>query len=420
MRANHIGIADDGSKASPEAEPELLLSIVIATRNRIPYCINSIHTILKYSDPTFELVVQDNSDSFELRDYLHANINDIRLKYAYTPPPFSSTDNFNAALEMAKGEYICLIGDDDAVCPNIFEVVKWAQVNDIDSICPKHFLDYYWPDAFGPASIGYLAIPRISKTFRAFDPKEAIGLLLADGLNDYMKFEFPKLYHGLIRRSCLESVRQQTGHFIGGLSPDIYAAVSLAFTVKSHVVIGFPISISGACNLSTTVAGQTGGHSGELKNAPHFRARTNYEWNHHIPYYYSVQTIWAESALKALNEMGIEVDPKDINLPRLVAGSVISTPGHFNFFIKCSLQCINHSRQNPISFLWKTLFRFFTIFLSVYYLKIINRIINKLKGGSIKIIHLDTIEEAVSNCISFINELETRKHLDAFIRAKHE
>ena len=71
-----------------------LFSILIATKNRIPYCINVIERILKYPDQDFELIIQDNSDSHELFDYAK-KITDLRFVYNYTPPPFTSIENFN-------------------------------------------------------------------------------------------------------------------------------------------------------------------------------------------------------------------------------------------------------------------------------------------------------------------------------------
>jgi glycosyltransferase involved in cell wall biosynthesis len=64
-----------------------LLSIVIASRNRIPYAISAIQSILEISDPRLELVVQDNSDSRDLESYVRENIKDTRFRYRYTPPP---------------------------------------------------------------------------------------------------------------------------------------------------------------------------------------------------------------------------------------------------------------------------------------------------------------------------------------------
>jgi hypothetical protein len=54
---------------------------------------------LKFHDSDFELVILDNTDTLELKDYLLSKISDKRLIYNYTAPPFSSFDNFNAALD---------------------------------------------------------------------------------------------------------------------------------------------------------------------------------------------------------------------------------------------------------------------------------------------------------------------------------
>ena len=124
-----------------------ILSILIATRNRIPYCINLIDSILSFDYQNFELVIQDNSDSLELSDFAKTKINDKRLIYNYTPPPFSSIDNFNAVLDLANGEYLCMIGDDDGVIFEIFELVEWAKQNNIEALFPKFTAMYRWPDA---------------------------------------------------------------------------------------------------------------------------------------------------------------------------------------------------------------------------------------------------------------------------------
>ena len=51
-----------------------LLSIIIATKNRVQYCINSIEAILNFPENDFELVVQDNTDNYELKDYINSHI----------------------------------------------------------------------------------------------------------------------------------------------------------------------------------------------------------------------------------------------------------------------------------------------------------------------------------------------------------
>ena len=289
-----------------------LLTIAIATKDRIPYAIIAIQSILRIADPRLELVIQDNSESRELESYLKANIRDSRLRYRYTPPPFSSIDNFNAALELSSGDYVCLIGDDDGVNPEIMDAVLWAQQENIDrlSISPM-MAAYLWPNAgvsstlFTKITGGVLSITPFKPTLIEINAEREMLALICNGGVYYHDFFLPKLYHGIVRRSCLVALHQQTGVFIGGLSPDIYAAISLSCIAKRVFITNYPLTLPGACKSSTSVSeGAQKAYSVRLEDAPHFRDRENYEWSKLVPRIYCKETIWAESCIAALDAMG--------------------------------------------------------------------------------------------------------------------
>ena len=61
-----------------------------------------------------------------------------------------------------------------------------------------------------------------------------------------MKFNLPKLYHGLVRRRCLQAIHEKTGAYIGGLSPDIFASLSIACVAQRVMVTDYPLTIPGA------------------------------------------------------------------------------------------------------------------------------------------------------------------------------
>ena len=75
-----------------------LLSVVIPTRNRFYYVKSTIRSILSIDYSNIELVVQDNSDSDELRNWINDNISDGRLKYYYCNLPLSFVANFDQAV----------------------------------------------------------------------------------------------------------------------------------------------------------------------------------------------------------------------------------------------------------------------------------------------------------------------------------
>jgi len=285
-----------------------IFSILIATKNRIPCCRNVIESILKFDEPGFELVIQDNSDTLELQDYIKKNISDKRLKYNYTPPPFSSIDNFNAVIGMATGEYLCLIGDDDGINPEIFKLVRWASKNKIEAITPGLNAIYWWPDACKAVENrkrdnGVLNISHISGTVTCCDTSKAVRQLMKNGGQNYLNLNFPKLYHGIVKRELMERIKTTTGNYVGGLSPDIYIAVALTEFVKKTIIVDYPLTIPGICIASTSADSAAKKDAGVLESAPHFRDRGSYHWARQVPRFYCGLNIWADSAIASLNDM---------------------------------------------------------------------------------------------------------------------
>src|SRR5579863_6957408 len=74
---------------------DILLSIVIPTRNRQELALRSIATALEVPGNDVEVVVYDSSDETALRETLSANFSDSRLKYNYSPPPVSFDEAFD-------------------------------------------------------------------------------------------------------------------------------------------------------------------------------------------------------------------------------------------------------------------------------------------------------------------------------------
>lgn len=379
------------------------LSICIATRNRSKYCINAIESLLSKPWDDVEFVIQDNSDDVFLKDYVKNNFSDSRLIYNYTPPPFSSIDNFNSVISLSSGEYICLIGDDDGVSDQIIDVVRWAKANKIDSVTPLTFSEYFWPETFGSSKDSTLSIPHYSSVISKIDLELQLQKFFKNGALDYLKYGFPKLYHGCVKREFLEVIKSKSGHYIGGLSPDIYAAIGLAIVVKNHIVLDFPFTIAGACKESATIASMNGQHSGELYKAPHFRNRESYIWDKLIPEIYSVETIWAESALKVVSELGRKDLIGIFDLDIFVAKNILRNTHMISLFFNKTIEYFNFSGQKFIK-LYKLSFNIFKIFIRY----IFNKIFVSSKGNVLDIILISNV-----NSINEASEIVTQ-HLRNF------
>lgn len=279
-----------------------LLSIVIPTRNREYYCIEAIKDILSYKRQDFELCICDNSDSEEIERFVET-LGDSRVVYHHTQGRINFIINSDMAMQMATGDYICMIGDDDTILPDIFEVTLWAKNHNYDNVSPIDTITYYWPKSMGPQGILQWTDREINNSFVVKDCRAQINTFVKNGYLTYYDY-LPRVYHGLVKRDIMERVKSITGHMVGGVSPDIYMSIAVALLCPEFIITNRIISVAGACPKSATAVSNTGGHRGRIEEAPHLYKRGDYVWDNRIPKIYTVQTIWAETAMKAFSELG--------------------------------------------------------------------------------------------------------------------
>ncbi len=367
-----------------------ILSIIIPTRNRGSYCIEAIKSILSIPNHDFELVVQDNSDDTILKVWVEG-ISDNRLKYSFSPQPLSSIENFNFAISSANGIYLCLIGDDDGVIPEIIKVARWADSKGIESVCSNSYIGYAWPGVYTSFKTGAVSIPLYTDKVLFQDPLAKLPELLRNGFLDYYKYNLPRIYHGLVKKSCMEEIRRKTGKYIGGLSPDIYSTVALSGVVEKHAVLNIPFTISGVCISSTSADSSRQKHCGNLEDAPHLRNNKMYQWESEIPKYYSVETIWSETGIKSLKENKIPIPLKLFSLEKMVAASLISSYSVKDLIFEKTNQHLKDQKFNFFIFYIKVFIQIFLYFLALIPTKISNarlklfpskRIINNISNIS--------------------------------------
>jgi len=345
---------------------------------------------LTFDEQDFELIVQDNSDTTRILDYIKNN-QDSRLKYHYTPERVNSVINLDYAISLATGKYIVMIGDDDTVLPTIFNVVQYANKFGYDAISQKNVIPYFWPNSLGAGSSGELHLKQFSSQKKMPDLNKNVNLFLKNGMIDYLAFDFPKVYHGIVSKNVLDKVKNKTGHYFGGLSPDIYAAMSLSFFTERFIVIDYPFTIGGVCKISSTAEAMTGRHIGELKTAPHLHLRGNYIWDKRIPQYYSVESIWAESAIKSFVELDNEFMLKDLRFSYFVLFALWRGKGIRKLIIKKVLNSPEGLFSKIIS-----VFKIIADIIPFLITKILKLIQNKNTNNTQTIKNIDNIELAVN------------------------
>ncbi len=284
---------------------DYLLSIIIPTKNRQYYCLRSVEQILKCCEDAVEIVIQDNSDD----NSLESSINELRknnIVYNHKNGTISFVDNFDMAIRAASGKYLMIIGDDDGITSLAIKAAEWADKWEISSIKPSLSFIYFWPGSkvFMDDDNGILNIYAYDGNIQEYAPEKGVKDLLKKSCQNYLDCDLVKLYHGIVRKDQLDKIKKTTGRVVGGLSPDIYLSVALSATsVGKAVRLNAPLTISGICTGSGSSQSVTGEHTGKLENAPHFKGHDYYEWDNRIPRFYSVETIWGDSALAAIKDL---------------------------------------------------------------------------------------------------------------------
>ena len=297
-----------------------LLTVVIPTHNRQQYARYAIESVLSINSSKLQLVVHDTSNTDELQLLVANSINDERLKYIRHPGLLSMTENHNAAMSSAEGDYVCLIGDDDTIMPEALEAVEWAAENGFDALSPTVVANYAWPDFrsrfFGFGHAGRLYIQKRFNGVRIPVLKTALRKSMRNAAQgtEYL----PKIYHGFVRRSLMETIREVSGAYFHGSSPDVSGAIGVALMRPAFAEIDFPLTLPGASGKSNTGRSAVNTHKGSLRSDPQTARFASHGWPREVPPFFSVETVWAHAAIETLRR----IDPpalKNFDFMRLYA-----------------------------------------------------------------------------------------------------
>jgi glycosyltransferase involved in cell wall biosynthesis len=375
-----------------------LLSIVIPTKNRQRYAFSTIKSILSISHKSLELIVHDNSDSNKLEKKLSESIKDSRLVYRYNNSPLSAIHNFDYAMQFVNGEYVCFIGDDDGINPEIMRIIEWANKNDLDAIIPSNPVTYAWPSV---KNSGELTIYPFTQKYNKIDVSKNLNFFLNSGAVYYLHYKLPKVYHGIVKKKCLDQVYNKLGYYFGGLSMDIFSSIAISsFYPKKVVSIDYPITIAGTSYESNKTHRTEEAKNTKLSNAPHFNNRGPYKWSNSVPSIYSGTSIWAESGIHALEDLNRFDLISEINRYKMVAE--IALDSHQNQ--KQMLNTFLNPKQNKYKYI-KYYFEKNRIRLKRLLAKIFNRLFKIFFGKKTLIINdIDSIELGLKEMNKHINK----------------
>ena len=220
-------------------------SVLIPTRNGGKYLQSAVQSVLNQNYDSYELIVSVNHSTDGTLKYLQA-INNPRLKITQPPRSCSMTANFEHGLAAMSGEWLIILGDDDAILPDLFARVD-ELLND-----PNHEKSYaisfrralyFWPgcqELWGPIALSYYESNKIEVT-RSLST--LIKCIFA--LKSY--YDLPELYTNKVIHSRIiqKAKNLSRGSFYHGIAPDSYSGVAIALLTNDFLYVDKPAFISG-------------------------------------------------------------------------------------------------------------------------------------------------------------------------------
>lgn len=283
-----------------------ILSIVIPTKNRYKYLKNFVSRVLLFDRHDFEVVIQDNSDTnHEIIQFIDSYKKDPRVRYHYSDWKLDVCANSDLAVSNATGKYICFIGDDDGITEECIDICYWMDENNVDSAnCCIAIYD--WPDLYkkyyGYTTSGEVRHVNFTSQIFEVNPRTELIAILENGAQ--IVSHGARLYQGIVKKECLDKLKDFSGSYFPGPVPDMSSAVGIVPFINKHIYVDYPLIIVGSSGRSTAGLGAQKKHQGEINDIPHLPACTAENWSREVPFYWSGPTIWAEGAIQALKNTG--------------------------------------------------------------------------------------------------------------------
>jgi hypothetical protein len=202
------------------------ISVLLPTRNRLDYLKLAIETVRRQQAENWEIVISDNDSEEDIEGYV-ASLADERILYSRTSGFLPVTDNWNAALALSSGDYVVMMGDDDALLPGYLEsMCELVERFDRPDLIYVGSLLFTYPGVDPQHGDGFLTV----NSYAEFLAGQTTPFVLAheravESVRRSMDFRHSFNFNmqlSLVSRRLIDSL-QPNGSFFQSPFPDFYA-----------------------------------------------------------------------------------------------------------------------------------------------------------------------------------------------------
>lgn len=220
--------------------------VVTVTRPRLLQ--NSLRSALAQTFTDCEIIVSDNSPD-GCRDVVES-FGDSRLKYVRAPEYLPVVDSWEFAFSHATGVFQLLLCDDNALAPNLLEILSDAAVRNQQAKSISWLFGSYWdPDHVDPKRRGLYMMMNSSGQEVWEDSETLLRQGFESGTGSYsMKWRMPQLGFAALRRDLIDSIRQRLDGRLfqkNCVCPMTSVGLVALATTKRHLRLEVPLSIIG-------------------------------------------------------------------------------------------------------------------------------------------------------------------------------
>jgi len=224
-------------------------SVLFPTKNRLDLLKHGINSVLNQDYNNWEIIVSDNCSQDDVKGYIDS-LNDERIKYIRQEKPLSVCSNWNAANDQATGDYVIMLGDDDALLPYYFTTCLKEIVKNEDLELIYHSVYYYKqpnvsmyePDGWVKSSKPFHPITKATDEPYILD-KNARLKEIQSTLNMWYTFGFNAQFF-LYSKELIQKMEKH-GKFYQPPFPDTYAANMMMLIAEKVVIIPQELVILG-------------------------------------------------------------------------------------------------------------------------------------------------------------------------------
>ena len=224
-------------------------SVVIPTRERAETLRFALRTCLDQTFDDYEVVVSDNFSSPATKRVVD-ELGSPKVRYVRTAEPVAMSTNWEFGVSHARGEFVVLIGDDDALLPHALkELDRLARERGAKAI--RWSAAYYtWPDFALKGQSDYLRLP-LGCALTERDGTDAIRAVAT-----FREFytELPMLYNAAVRRDVLDELRRRAGRVFPHPVPDVYSGFAVAHAAGRYLSTSVPMTVAGQSRASNGIA----------------------------------------------------------------------------------------------------------------------------------------------------------------------